>query len=232
MVDLNSLTLYQKKISSYIDNNILDISTKSNILSMFKIKNYTGNGIKINGNVKIDENGIATLFTNPTDYIKTNLKALDVMNSTEFQIKFKTAHKLNRLVSSLTPRGAGSVIRVNCLATSALGNGLVYDCNPSSSDETFTYFFKTPFDIAKYYNIVLANLSDGKMNSQIVGHMEPTEGALIEDYVTLTGAQMKSKLSSLKNIAVSEAIKHAPKAPVLNPDLVHQAETETADFSL
>lgn len=89
-----------------------------------------------------------------------------------------------------------------------------------------------PRDDAKYYNIVLANFSDGKMDSQIVGHMEPTEDALIEDYVTLTGAQMKSKLSSLKNVAVSEAAKHAPKAPVLNPDLVHQAEAETADFSL
>ena len=152
MIDLNALTLYKNKISSYIDNDILDISTKSNILNMYKIKNYTGNGIKINGIVKIDENGIATLFTNPTDYIKTNLKALDVMNSTEFQIKFKTAHKLNRLVSSLTPRNVGSVIRVDCVATSALGNGLVYDCNPSSSDATITYFFKTQFDITKYFN--------------------------------------------------------------------------------
>ena len=70
------------------------------------------------------------------------------------------------------------------------------------------------------------------MDSQIVGHMEPMEGALIEDYVILTGAQMKSKLSSLKNVAVSEAAKYVPKAPVLNPDLVHQAEAETADFSL
>ena len=39
MIDSNSLALY-KKISSYVDNDILDISTKSNILSMFKIKNY------------------------------------------------------------------------------------------------------------------------------------------------------------------------------------------------
>ena len=152
MIDLNLLTLYKKKINSYIDENVLDISTKSNILNMFKIKNYTGNGIEPHGSVKIDENGIATLFTNLTDYIKTNLKALDVMNSTEFQVKFKTAHKLNRLVSSLTPIDLGSVIRVDCVATSALGNGLVYDCNPSSSDATITYFFKTQFDITKYYN--------------------------------------------------------------------------------
>ena len=54
MIDLNSLTLYKNKISSYLDENVLDISTKSNILNMFKIKNYTGNGIETYGSVKID----------------------------------------------------------------------------------------------------------------------------------------------------------------------------------
>ena len=151
MLDLNSLALYQKKISSYIDENVLNISTTSNILNMFKIKNYTGNGIKINGNVKIDENGIATLFTNPTDYIKTNLKALDVINSTEFQIKFKTAHKLNRLISSLF-YGGYTVLRLECVSNRNQDYAVIYDCNPSSYDNTFTYFFKIPFDIAKYYN--------------------------------------------------------------------------------
>ena len=38
MIDLNSLTLYKNKISSYLDENALSISTKSNILNMFKIK--------------------------------------------------------------------------------------------------------------------------------------------------------------------------------------------------
>ena len=153
MLDLNSLTLYQKKISSYIDENVLDISTKSNILNMFKIKNYTGNGIKINGNVKIDENGIATLFTNLTDYIKTNLKALDVMNSTEFQVKFKTTHELNRLISSIPLfYGEYTVLRLECVSDYSRDYAATYNCNPSSYDNTFTYFFKTPFDITKYFN--------------------------------------------------------------------------------
>ena len=60
---------------------------------MFKIKNYTGNGIKINGNVKIDENGIATNFINETDYVITNLDILDVKLPFEFQIKFKVSNK-------------------------------------------------------------------------------------------------------------------------------------------
>ena len=62
MIDLNSLNLYKEKISSYLDENALSISTKSNILNMFKFKSYTGNGIEPHGSVQIDENGIATGF--------------------------------------------------------------------------------------------------------------------------------------------------------------------------
>ena len=93
MIDLNALTVYKEKISSYVDNDILDISTKSNILSMFKIKNYTGNGITKNGNVKIDEKGIATIFTNQTDYVVTNIDVTDLKLPFEFQIKFKVSDK-------------------------------------------------------------------------------------------------------------------------------------------
>ena len=45
MIDLNSLTLYKNKISSYVEQNALTFPTQSNILGMFKIKNYTGKGI-------------------------------------------------------------------------------------------------------------------------------------------------------------------------------------------
>ena len=93
MLELNSLTIYKKKISSYVEQNALDISTKSNILSLFKIKNYTGKGITKNGNVKIDEKGIATNFINRTDYVVTNLDILDVKLPFEFQIKFKVSNK-------------------------------------------------------------------------------------------------------------------------------------------
>lgn len=87
MIDLNSLTLYKNKISSYVDNNILDISTKSNILNMFKIKNYTGNGIERHGSVQIDEKGIATGFRQG-NYILTGLSA-DILNTDNFEIQTK-----------------------------------------------------------------------------------------------------------------------------------------------
>ena len=93
MIDLNSLTLYKEKISSYVNENALDISTTSNILGMFKIKNYTGNGITKHGNVKIDENGIATTFTNRTDYVVTNIDVTDLKVPFEFQVKFKVSDK-------------------------------------------------------------------------------------------------------------------------------------------
>ena len=87
MIDLNSLTLYKNKISSYLDENALSISTKSNILNMFKIKNYTGKGIEPHGSVQIDENGIATGFRQG-NYILTGLSA-DILNTDNFEIQFK-----------------------------------------------------------------------------------------------------------------------------------------------
>ena len=87
MIDLNALTLYKNKISSYLDENALSISTKSNILNMFKIKNYTGKGIEPHGSVKIDENGIATGFREG-NYILTGLSA-DILNTDNFEIQTK-----------------------------------------------------------------------------------------------------------------------------------------------
>ena len=60
---------------------------------MFKIKNYTGNGITKNGNVKIDEKGIATTFINRTDYVVTNIDVTDLKVPFEVQIKFKVSDK-------------------------------------------------------------------------------------------------------------------------------------------
>ena len=87
MLDLNSLTLYKNKISSYLDENALSISTKSNILNMFKFKNYTGKGIEPHGSVQIDENGIATGFREG-NYILTGLSA-DILNTDNFEIQTK-----------------------------------------------------------------------------------------------------------------------------------------------
>lgn len=87
--ELSNLKKYSSKMMNYIYDTFLTKATQSNILSLFKIKNYTGNGITKNGNVQIDENGIASYFVNNTDYVKTNLTSIDFFNAFEFQIKFK-----------------------------------------------------------------------------------------------------------------------------------------------
>ena len=149
MIDLNSLTLYKNKISSYIDENALDISTTSNILGMFKIKNYTGNGITKNGNVKIDENGIATNFINYTDYVVTNLDILDIKLPFEFQIKFKVSDKAAfnelHLISNKTYPfpyfnlciGPGKIIFQSFITQSYNTNLLFYDSFDFNADQWY-----------------------------------------------------------------------------------------------
>ena len=138
MIDLNSLTLYKEKISSYVEQNALDISTTSNILGMFKIKNYTGKGITKRGNVKIDEKGIATTFTNRTDYVVTNINVKDLKLPFEFQVKFKVSDKtaFNRLYLTSNKTNVwpyfellilNSKIMCNSYTQSYNGNTLFYD---------------------------------------------------------------------------------------------------------
>ena len=149
MIDLNSLTLYKEKISSYVDNDILDISTKSNILSLFKIKNYTGNGITKNGNVKIDEKGIATTFTNQTDYVVTNIDVTDLKLPFEVQVKFKVSDKtaFDKLVLVSTKKYAypyfelvvvnGKIICESFITQSYNANVLFYDSYDFDADQWY-----------------------------------------------------------------------------------------------
>ena len=89
--ELLNLKKYSSKMMNYIYDTFLTKATPKEIMKCFGdlIDNYTGNGITKNGNVKIDENGIASYFVNNTDYVKTNLTSIDFFNAFEFQIKFK-----------------------------------------------------------------------------------------------------------------------------------------------
>ena len=150
MIDLNSLTLYKNKISSYVDENALTFPTTSNILGMFKIKNYTGKGITKNGNVKIDEKGIATNFINTTDYVVTNLDVTDLKLPFEVQVKFKVSDKteFNRLCL-ITSKTNGypffellilnGKIMCNSYKTAQSGNGntLFYDSFDFDADKWY-----------------------------------------------------------------------------------------------
>ena len=90
MIDLNSLTLYKNKISSYVDDSMPLPSPKDVlILNDELIDNYTGNGIKRYGSVKIDENGIASGFSNTNNIILTSLNCSSLNDGFELQVKAK-----------------------------------------------------------------------------------------------------------------------------------------------
>ena len=90
MIDLNSLTLYKEKISSYVDDSMPLPSPKDIlILNDELIDNYTGNGITRYGSVKIDENSIASGFSNTSNIILTSLNCLSLSDGFEFQVKAK-----------------------------------------------------------------------------------------------------------------------------------------------
>ena len=90
MIDLNALTLYKNKISSYVDD-LMPLPSPKDILILNDelIDNYTGNGITKNGGVKIDENGIASGFSNANNYILTSLNCSSLNDGFEFQVKAK-----------------------------------------------------------------------------------------------------------------------------------------------
>ena len=90
MIDLNALTLYKNKISSYVDEKMPLPSPKDVlILNDELIDNYTGNGITPHGSVKIDENSIASGFSNKNNYVLTSLNCLSLSDGFEFQVKAK-----------------------------------------------------------------------------------------------------------------------------------------------
>lgn len=90
MIDLNSLTLYKNKISSYLDD-LMPLPSPKDVLILNDelIDTYTGNGITPHGSVKIDENSIASGFSNTSNIILTSLNCMSLNDGFEFQVKAK-----------------------------------------------------------------------------------------------------------------------------------------------
>ena len=95
MIDLNSLTLYQKKINSYIDENVLTFPTQSKINSLFsevhkyKIIITSGtsqyNSSYVN-NVKIIKNNIPLILKSVTNNSATSANVVLTDNSSDYDI--------------------------------------------------------------------------------------------------------------------------------------------------
>ena len=110
MIDLNSLTLYKNKISSYLDDQMPLPSPKDIlILNDELIDNYTGNGIKRYGSVKIDENSIASGFSNTNNIILTSLNCLSLSDGFEFQVKAKDNGKSESIFCESTLGGDSNI---------------------------------------------------------------------------------------------------------------------------
>ena len=84
------LLLIKQKISSYIDD-LMPLPSPKDILILNDelVDNYTGNGITPHGSVKIDENSIASGFSNTNNIILTSLNCLSLSDGFEFQVKAK-----------------------------------------------------------------------------------------------------------------------------------------------
>ena len=170
MIDLNSLSLYKEKISSYVDDSMPLPSPKDIlILNDELIDNYTGNGIKPHGSVKIDENSIASGFSNRNNYLLTSLNCSSLSDGFEFQVKAKNNSDSSSIFCVSTLDGDSNVCFYVSLSTinnySSIGswyNGREY--------WTRFYFGPIPKNKMHYYrykylnNTVYFKLLDEDMN--------------------------------------------------------------------
>lgn len=127
MIDLNALTLYKNKISSYVDD-LMPLPSPKDILILNDelIDNYTGNGITPHGSVKIDENSIASGFSNTNNYILTSLNCLSLSDGFEFQVKASTT-KTDSIFCESTLGGDSNICFYVSLNTNKSGIGSWYN---------------------------------------------------------------------------------------------------------
>ena len=79
------------------------------ILNDELIDNYTGNGITRYGSVKIDENNIASGFSNANNYLLTNLNCSSLSDGFEFQVKAKNNVDSQSIICESTLNGDSNI---------------------------------------------------------------------------------------------------------------------------
>lgn len=118
-VDLNSLNSYTENLGNFVSDDLMPLPNPKDILNLNGelIDNYTGNGITKRGNVKIDENGIASGFSNRSNTILTSLNCMSLNDGFELQIKAKNNVNSQTIFCESTLNGDSNV----CFCI-ALGN--------------------------------------------------------------------------------------------------------------
>lgn len=167
MIDLNALTLYKNKISSYVDD-LMPLPSPKDVLILNDelIDNYTGNGITPHGSVKIDENSIASGFSNKNNYVLTSLNCLSLSDGFEFQVKAKNNVNSQTIFCESTLGGDSNV----CFYV-ALGNNSTEIGSPYNGRIYYaTFSFGTIPDKMHYFkykysnNTIYFKLLDEDMN--------------------------------------------------------------------
>ena len=92
MIDLNALTLYKEKISSYVDDLIhLPIPKDILILNDELIDSFSGKGLIKRGSVTLTDDGIAKGFSNASNTIATNVTSAMLKDGFEFNVKARSS---------------------------------------------------------------------------------------------------------------------------------------------
>lgn len=97
------------------------------ILNDELIDNYTGNGITPHGSVKIDENSIASGFSNTNNIILTSLNCLSLSDGFEFQVKAKNNVNTGTIFCESTLGGDSNVCFYVALGNNSTDIGSHYN---------------------------------------------------------------------------------------------------------
>ena len=91
MIDLNSLTLYKNKISSYVDD-LMPLPSPKDVLILNDelVDSFSGKGLIKRGSVTLTDDGIATGFSNVSNTIATNVTSAMLKDGFEFNVKVRS----------------------------------------------------------------------------------------------------------------------------------------------
>ena len=92
MIDLNSLTLYKNKISSYVDD-LMPLPSPKDILILNDelIDSFSGKDLIKRGSVTLTDDGIAKGFSNASNTIATNVTSTMLKDGFEFNVKVRSS---------------------------------------------------------------------------------------------------------------------------------------------
>ena len=92
MIDLNALTLYKNKISSYVDD-LMPLPSPKDVLILNDelIDNFSGKGLIKRGSVTLTADGIAKGFSNTSNTIATNVTSAMLKDGFEFNVKVRSS---------------------------------------------------------------------------------------------------------------------------------------------